>query len=193
MQFHNFKTADNILAGIEVSMTTFIPIDDYCKVVGGLIVGKSANAEDDLNNASPHGIIGPRSEYFRVDGTKFFNFNFNNAAVFGDCSHCWHPASTDQGARTISTINLTIDSSVTKRVLWQYPFRGIIWDMDGTLTGLGADSWVTHYYPHLLQDECTLDDDVYNGLICDNTIALRSIAFSSYSPDHFDNMDEYIA
>jgi hypothetical protein len=168
VQFHNFKTADNKLAGIEVSETKFIPIDGYCKVVGGLIVGHSANTE--AGTFSPHGIIGPRSEFFRIDGTKFFNFDQNSAAAIGDCSHCWHPASTDQGARTISTINLTFDASVAKRVRWQYPFRGIIWDMDGTLTDLGADSWVTANYPHLLQDECTANEAVYNGVVCDNTI-----------------------
>jgi hypothetical protein len=80
---------------MEFSETKFIPKDDYCKIVGGLVVGKSANTEADLNNASPHGIIGPRSEWLSIEGTKFFNFNFNEAATLGDCSHCWHPASTD--------------------------------------------------------------------------------------------------
>jgi hypothetical protein len=123
-------------------------------VVGGLVVGRSANTESDLDSASPHGIIGPRSEWLKIQDTKFYNFNFNDAAALGDCSHCWHPASTDQGARTISTENLYFDSTVTKRIKYQYPFRGIFWDLDGTLTEKGANSWATFEYPHVLQDEC---------------------------------------
>lgn len=44
VQFHNFKTADNVLAGIEFSLTEDI-IDGYAKVVGGLIVGRTENSE----------------------------------------------------------------------------------------------------------------------------------------------------
>ena len=44
VQFHNFKTADNGIAGIEVSDTESIQ-DDNAKIVGALIVGKSANSE----------------------------------------------------------------------------------------------------------------------------------------------------
>ena len=81
---------------MEFSETQYVPLDDYTKVVGGLVVGKSANGvESDILNASPHGIIGPRSEWFGIEGTKFYNFNFNDAAALGDCSHCWHTASTD--------------------------------------------------------------------------------------------------
>jgi len=40
VQFHNFKVADNLLAGMEVSLSEDI-IDGYAKIVGGLVVGKS--------------------------------------------------------------------------------------------------------------------------------------------------------
>lgn len=100
-----------------------------------------------IDNASPHGIIGPRSEWFGVDGAKFYNFDFNNAAALGDCSHCFHPASSDMGARTVALQNLEF-TDVTKRINYQYPFRGIFWDRDGSLTGLGAGSWATPNWKH---------------------------------------------
>jgi len=84
---------------------------------------------------------------------------------------------------------------VTKRIRYQYPFRGIFWDKDGTLTGLGENSWATAEWPHLLWDECATsaeDKDTYDGLICDNTIEVRSIMFDGYSPSHFDNQDEFV-
>ena len=145
-------------------------------VVGGLVVGRSANTETSMDAASPHGIIGPRSEWLRLDGTSFFNLDFNNAAALGDCSHCFHPASKDIGARTISTLNLKFDDdTVPRRIRYQYPNRGIYWDMDSTLTGLGSNTWATPDWIHNRQTNACTDEftDKYNGLICDNTVAVR--------------------
>jgi hypothetical protein len=94
-------------------------------VENGLVIGKSSNEEPTLLSKSPHGVISPRTEYFTVKNTKFYNFNFNNAAALGDCSHCFHPAATDSGARTTKTIGLYFDSTVTKRIKYQYPNTGI--------------------------------------------------------------------
>ena len=65
VSFHNFKTADNILAGMEVSITSGIE-DGYAKIVGGLVVGRSENTEDVLDGKNPHGVITTRSENFTV-------------------------------------------------------------------------------------------------------------------------------
>jgi hypothetical protein len=115
VRFHNFKTADNILAGIEFSLTNNAA-DYMAGVYGGLVVGKTSNTEDVLEQKSPHGIITPRTENFTIDGTKFYNFNWKEAAALGTCSHCFHPASTDSGARTMTTTNLYMDDSVTRRI-----------------------------------------------------------------------------
>jgi len=190
VQFVNFKVADNKLAGMEFSDAKYVALDDYTKVVGGLVVGKSANTESGIESASPRGIIGPRSEWLRIEDTSFYNLNFNTAAALGDCSHCWHPASTDMGARTISTKNLKFDDdTVPRRIRYQYPFRGIFWDMDGTLTDKGADSWATpsRWIHNHVDGKCETSDTLHHGLICDNTIQVRQIYFNGYSPVHFDN------
>lgn len=187
VEFIDFKTADNLLAGIEMSLTKDMQ-DGYAKVMGGVLVGKSANSGSGGTSSSPHGIIGPRSEGFTIDGTKFFNYDFNNAAALGDCSHCFHSASTDSGARTITTRNLVFDASVTKKIRYQFPNRGIFHDEDGTLTGKGADTYATAGFPHVQQPECTLDDAQYNGVTCDSSVQIRRVAYSGYSPDHFRGM-----
>ena len=108
VQFHNFKTADNLLAGIEVSLTEDI-VDGYAKIVGGLIVGRSANAEEELDSleTGPHGIITPRSENFSIENTAFYNFDhWEDGAALGTCSHCFHGAATDSGARTVTVRGL---------------------------------------------------------------------------------------
>jgi len=193
VQFHNFKTADNVLAGIEFSLTEDI-IDDYAKVVGGVIIGRTANSQAEIDIGSPHGIITPRTEGFRIEGTKFYNYDWNNAAALGTCSHCFHPAATDSGARTVRVSDLWFDdASVTKRIFYQYPWRAIFLDLTGSLTNLGPNTWATPYWKHNEQPECTVNDPLFNGLICDSSIQVRRIAFHAGVPSHFFGMPLKIA
>lgn len=89
--------------------------------------------------------------------------------------------------------NLQFDSSVNKRIFYQYPYRAIFLDETGSLTELGENSWATPGWKHNEQPKCTVDDDVYNGIICPNTVQVRRIAFHGYSPSHFDGMEMKIA
>jgi len=47
IRMHNFKTADNLLAGIEVSLVSEIE-DDRAQIKKALIIGKSHNTEPAL-------------------------------------------------------------------------------------------------------------------------------------------------
>lgn len=185
VEFIDFKTADNILAGIEFSLTDDV-IDGYAMIKDALVIGKTANAEPETLAASPHGIIAPRSENFTIDGAHFANFDFTSgmAAALGDCSHCFHAASTDSGARTYTTSNLEF-TNVPRKIRYQYPERGIFHDMDGTLTGLGADTYATKGYKHTQQPECTLDTTLFDGVVCDNTVQIRRVTFTGYQPNNF--------
>ena len=113
MRFNNFKVADNILAGIEFSLTSEFG-NDMAQINNALIIGKTSNTDEKIESASPRGIITPRTDNFLITGAQFFNYNFNDAAIVGSCSHCFHASSTDNGARTIKFSNITIDSSVTR-------------------------------------------------------------------------------
>jgi hypothetical protein len=115
VRFINFKTADNLLAGIEMEKTDATG-DGLARVQDSLIIGRTLNTEELLDIAEPRGIIGPRSENFTVDGARFYNYNWNRAAAFGTCSHFFHPAATDSGARTVTVKNLFFDATVTKRI-----------------------------------------------------------------------------
>jgi hypothetical protein len=147
VRFNDFKVADNILAGIEFSITGFVR-DNRTSINNALVIGKSANTEGVLDMASPHGIITPRRDWFVVDGAKFYNFNWNNAAALGTCSHCFHGAATDAGARTTTVANLFFDSTVNKKIWYQFPRTGIFYDRTGELTGKGAGSWATAWHRH---------------------------------------------
>lgn len=135
-----------------------------------LVIGKTDNVEQAmLDGPGARGIIGPRWDYFTVRNVKFYNYDYGTWGALGDCSHCFHPASTDSGARTYFTSGLTFDTSVPKKMWYQYPWRGIWHDEDGSLTGMGAGSWATPYFLHNEQPECVKDTAVFDGLRCDNT------------------------
>jgi hypothetical protein len=168
VRFINFKTADNILAGIEFSLTNEVA-DNMAGIYNATIVGRSkGNSEMLLEIADPHGIITPRTENFTINGVDFHNFNWNNSAALGSCSHCFHPAATDSGARTVTMQRLTFNDTA-KRIMYQLPWRAIYKDLDGSLTGKGENSWATYYYGHHNVAECEHNEDVYNGVVCDGT------------------------
>lgn len=77
------------------------------------------------------------------------------------------------------------DATVPRRITWQETFTEIINDLDGSLTGLGPNSWASFYYPHNEQPECVHSPLIHDGLICDGTVQMRRIAFWGYTPDHF--------
>ena len=157
-----------MLAGIEFSLTHEYG-DNMAQINDCLINGRSNNTDVYINNAFPRGVITARTENFLVQNTRFFNFNWNLAAAFGTCSHCFHPAATDSGARTTSLRNLTFDSTVTRFINYQFPYVEILHDLDGTFTGLGPNSWATPYHAHHNVKECQVRPE-YNGTICDGTI-----------------------
>lgn len=63
VRFENFKVADNILCGIEFSLTKDT-MDGTAQINGALVVGHSINADPDTLSSSAHGVITPRSENF---------------------------------------------------------------------------------------------------------------------------------
>lgn len=181
VRFHNFKVADNLLGGIEFSLTTEYG-DNTTRVDNSLIIGRSEAAEYITTAGEPYGIIGPRTEFFRVDNCRFFNFDFGEAAALSSCSHCFHPASTDHGARTTRFSKLFFDSSVKIKIKYQYPYKAIFLDEDGSLTGKGPGSWATGYYKHHEQKECEMGKDFdpnelepWMPILCDNTVQIRRL------------------
>ena len=109
VHWKNFKCADNLEVGMEMSRTDDNMQDGHAKIIGGLMVGKSENTEEALDKASPYGVRTPRTEWFQMEGTKFYNYNFNKAAGMSTCSHCWHDGNTDSGGRTMIVKDLFFD------------------------------------------------------------------------------------
>lgn len=77
---------------------------------------------------------------------------------------------------------MSFDSSVQRIANYQLPWRAIFLDEDGTLTGKGQGSWATPYYPHHNHTECEHNETYYGGVVCDNTVQVRRIAFWNAKP-----------
>jgi hypothetical protein len=191
VRFNNFKVADNKLAGIEFSLT--VGGNEMARVSNALIVGRTNNSDEVLEASTPRGIIAPRTDQFLIEGARFFNWDWGDAAAFGSCSHCFHAAATDSGARTITVRNITLDDSVTRIFNYGYPERAIFYDEDGTTTGKGPGSWATFYYAHHNVPECEYNFTYYGGVFCDSSIQIRRVAFANSVPaDLFRGMYFYI-
>jgi len=149
VRWFNFKAADNARVDLEMSMTDYYG-DNKAQIDGALVIGRSNNLDpegDRLNEVSPRGVEMPQREFFTVRNVRFYNFNWNSAAALGTCSHCTAPE--DLGGRTSTIEKLWFDeATVTKRIKWNFPGRAILYDLDGTTTGKGPNSWATPYFPH---------------------------------------------
>lgn len=151
-----------------------------------------------MSTAIPIGVWGPRTDNFEVKNVNFVRFDKSAsagpAAAISSCSHCWHDAATDSGARTITFSGLTFDTTPFK-VRYTTPFRAIYFDKDGSLTGKGTDSWMSPYYSHNeWATECDVvtdvnTDGVEKGIVCTSAVQVRRIAFFGYQPSNFRLME----
>jgi hypothetical protein len=84
---------------------------------------------------------------------------------------------------------LYFDSTVKTKIRYQYPWKAIFYDLDGTLTGKGPKTWATYYYGHHEQSECETNLEDYDGVICDSTVQVRRVSFRGATPGAlFDGM-----
>ena len=89
VEWHNFKAADNLLAGLEWSFANNqVLAKDIMLIKDALVIGKTENSENILTNGSARGIIGPRWDFMTIRGARFYNFNFGYSGALGDCSGC---------------------------------------------------------------------------------------------------------
>jgi len=209
LKLHNVVTADNLFAGIEFGITSAGPWlndDDDYQLQDALIVGASENAELHLQSdvegklhdiahdanemyGGTRGIKGARSEKMRIKDVIFANFdkwteqtgNGENTewSPIGTCSHCEGPG-TDSAGRTYFFKNTYFINS-TRRVMFDTPFKEIIYDQDGTL-GNSSHRWIVHYFKHLDVSECVRNENEYNGLLCSDSISIRRIVFHNAKP-----------
>lgn len=154
-------------------------------VDGALVIGYSENHDDYTMSQPSQGIIGARTENLTFKNIKFYNFDVANKSAIGSCSHCFVTPSTDSGARTTTFSGLYFDKSVSIKIRYQTPNRDIFRDLDGTLTGLGPNSWATPWWRHNLQPGCEHKQHEYDGIVCDSRSEIRRVVFYNFAPAIF--------
>ena len=190
--FKNIKVVDNGKAGFEVNKVVGVRDgNNLCELNGAVVVGRSNNNQESMG--SPHGIITPQRDGFWVKNVNFHNFNFNSAAALGSCSHCFKPPATDSDSRHVNFSGLTFASTVDKKIRYQFPFKGIYEDHDGSLTGKGPGSWATSDWNHnKWLTQCSVDSTVYDGILCDSTVSVRRIVIYNAQPSSLNGKNLYI-
>lgn len=101
VEWRNFKTADNLLSGLDWSFADPQVLDkDIMLVKDALVIGKTENSEPELTEGpGSRGIIGPRWDFFTMRNVKFYNFDFGSSGALGDNSLNFVLV-PDSGART---------------------------------------------------------------------------------------------
>ena len=177
VQFIDFKLADNILVGIELTYTDWTELYATTRIVNALIIGNSGNSEGACNGTI--GVLGPQTDGLLIDGVHFFNFR-DGQFPLGDESHSPFPATRDTGARLTKLQGLTFTNS-NRLIKWNVPRTGIFEILDDSLTGT-AGVFVAAYWDHLLTPECHEDLATYNSIVCGAGAKIRRVAFYGQSP-----------
>jgi hypothetical protein len=169
----NFKVADNKLAGLEMTYTTYSKPWETALISDALIIGNSANS--DGTTAGSIGLITPQTDGLQVEKVYFYNFDSDQFPL-GDASHSFKLPTRDTGARLTKLSQLSFTGS-HKKIAWGVPATGFFEISDASLTGT-ANAYVAAYWPHLLDSSCTDGTDTYNSVVCDGTKKIRRVQFS---------------
>jgi hypothetical protein len=176
VRFIDFKVADNIFAGIELTYTHWTKWYQTTRVVNALIVGNSGNSEGACANTI--GLLTPQTDGLYVNGAKFYNFD-DTMHPMGDESHSFKPPTRDHGARLVKLEKLVFGNS-HKKIAWGVPPTGFWQILDDSLTGTAG--FVAAYWPHLLNKDCTDQRDTYNSIVCTGSAIIRRVGFHGLNP-----------
>lgn len=190
VRLENFRVADNILVGIEFESVTS-SWDGQAQINGAVVVGMSENADETTIASSLRGIQGPRSENFQIHNVRFYGFTNENHTALSSCSHCEIICSTDSGARTTKLSKIYFHPENKVKVKFNYPRRDIFYDFDGTLTGLGAGSWLTAPWKHNVWSDTNVRADL-DGITVPSTRQVRRMLINGVKPSSYKNKLMYI-
>lgn len=97
-----------------------------------------------------------------MDGVDFYNFE-DGMFPIADESHSQDANIRDLGTRNQKLQGLTFNNS-NKKIKWVEPRRGVLEDVDGSITGT-AGAMLATYWEHLVVPGCTYEED-YDSVVC---------------------------
>ena len=177
IRFIDFKLADNILAGIELTYTHWTQWFQTTRVQNALIIGNSGNSEGACSGSI--GLLGSQTDGLFIDGAHFYNFDSTQFPL-GQMSHSFKTPTRDMGARYMKLQNLSFTNSV-KLINWGFPATGFFEILDNTLNG-NTGIFVAAFLTHLQTDQCVADLATYNAIVCAPGQKIRRVGFYGQSP-----------
>eukprot|EP00038_Savillea_parva_P003003 m.119932 g.119932 ORF g.119932 m.119932 type:complete len:4300 (+) comp11038_c0_seq7:960-13859(+) len=139
-------------------------------------------------------IFAPQHEFWSVNGSTFINYDDNQArGVLSGCAGCCSANSMRQGAYTFRFQRLHWINS-TLRTQWTCPYKQIMYDLDGTLTGSVGGTALPFYKFNEWADGCFNDTSgVYTsggwaagGMVCNGSTRVRRLQLEGQEPEELD-------
>ena len=143
-------------------------------VVNSLVVGSVVPG----NFYPVNGFWLPQTEYVRVTNVSFVN---QPAVALLLCKQCDTVAQMNQGGFTLFTKGLQFINTPIRFRPW-YPYKEILFDYDGSLTGIAGGS-LTPYYAFNVNPHCTAMNATYGGIVCDSSVRVRKLSIMYPLPE----------
>ena len=134
-------------------------------------------------------IFGPQHEYWYVNGATFINYA--DSGAISACAGCCAPTSFRQGAYTYRFERLNWHNT-SVRTRWTCPYKQILYDLDGTLTGHAGGTALPFYQFNAWEGQCAIDetgtyDKGHRGMICNDKVRVRRLQIEGSEPRELDN------
>uniref|UniRef100_H2YQB4 Polycystic kidney and hepatic disease 1 (autosomal recessive)-like 1 n=1 Tax=Ciona savignyi TaxID=51511 RepID=H2YQB4_CIOSA len=142
IQFHNFILVNNLVTAVDLKTIsgTIWGEKRGAMIKDATIVGHSSISAESMQTSV--GIMLPLSSKLYINGVQFFNFDRNGAAAMAFAS-IEGTCSSMCGGFHYMTSGLSF-KHVTRKVKFGREHEGVIFDRDGTLTGVPGSNVVAH-------------------------------------------------
>ena len=140
-RFNNLISAENKKSGFECRII-FSPWGD-AGIYDSLFIGRASLPGSSVLSTTGNGIWTPHMIGFEIHNTTFANYVGKGGIEF--CAHCGRCGSPEEGKHDgmeTRTSGLKFVNCPNSRVRYRHKFEGILHDMDGSLTGLGPDTYM---------------------------------------------------
>lgn len=131
------------------------------------------------------GLWMPQNE--RFFGAKLTFVNYGQTGAIAGCADCDDPAFMKQGGYTYRLTGLRFVQSPV-RVRWTVPYKSIMHDLDGSLTGRGPRTWALPYYKFNQHAACREMPEGSSlgggqaGMSCDSSVGVRRLLLDRVEP-----------
>ena len=176
IQLSGLQFVDNSHNGLEWSLYDGAAQGRRPQVINSLFVGESSPSFQTQAQA----IYLPQDEGVQVYNSTFINW-YSTPALW-TCDSCFTQAQQSQSGFTVRTSGLRFINSA-QSIQFMFPFKDIIMDEDGSLTGVAGGTLTNNYSfnanPHCTQQGLQLG----YGLLCDASVRVRKLAIEFPQPE----------